>query len=90
MSAIRIREANSVSLSEAKRLVEASSAWAGGREARRQLVNEITAPHSAFPQSAGIGRFTIRDLLWLTVVVAHWAAALVGASMFAATPRRTS
>jgi len=65
-----VRETNPVSLSEAKRLVEASSTWEGDREARRQFVNEATAPHSAFPQSAGIGRFTIRDLLWLTVVVA--------------------
>ena len=86
-----VREANLVSsLMEAKRLVEASSAWEGGREARRQFVDEITAPHSGFPQSAGIRLFTIRDALWLTVVVlvaailynsegASWAAAYVWA-----------
>ena len=71
-----VREANSVSLNEAKRLVEASSAWEG-REARRPLVDEITAPHGAFSQTAGTGLFTIRDVLWLAAVmvvaaVAFW------------------
>ena len=74
-----VREANlAVSLSEAKRLVEASSAWEGGREARRQFIDETAAPHNAFSQTAGIRLFTIRDVLWLTVVV------LVAAGMYAA------
>ena len=66
-----VREANlASSLLEAKRLVEASSAWEGGREARGQFVDEITKPHGAFSQTAGNGQLTIRDLLWLMVVVA--------------------
>jgi hypothetical protein len=66
-----VRETNlAVSLSEAKRLVEASSAWEGGREARGQFVDEITTPHGASSQIAGIGLLTIRDLLWLAAVIA--------------------
>jgi hypothetical protein len=49
--------------------VEASSAWEGGREARRQFVEEITAPQRAFSQTAGIGLLTIRDVLWLAAVM---------------------
>jgi hypothetical protein len=74
-----VREANLVSsLSEAKRLVEASSAWEGGHEARRPFIDQTTAPHDAFSQTAGIRLLTIRDALWLTVVV------LVAAGMYAA------
>jgi len=48
--------------------VDSANGYRG--EARGQFVDEITTPHGTSSQTAGIGLLTIRDLLWLTVVVA--------------------